>query len=506
MKFPNLPIKLLVVFFIALGAGLRLWYFLEPFAYSVNITPDESVYGLQALHILKGDFSIFYWAQPYTGTFSAFLSAGIFFFFGPSGWALKIVPYLFSVGFLVLTYLLARQVFKDTSTPLMALAFAALGTPFWNNWASRAGTGYPEATMLGEMMVIIALRLLYRAERLTLCPFFLIGLLTGLGFWIQPTIVYYLAPILLFFILFDRRFFFKKYFFSLVGGFVLGDLPVIYINLTGNSSTAGSLFHFSVRGLKRAVTGLLTEGLPVIIGTRTSFSHADFFTPFAVIITLFFLGAVVFVLTRRFRPLLNSLTDFKQHSRPIDLILALFLFTLLIFLLTERFNQFVIEPRYILALYSTIPLILAYSLRQIFKKSPWLFGLISVVYLANFSLGLMKAPPKTFVDGYKLDKAIEALDLRGITLVNSDGALAHRLMFLTQEKITASVREGGLMAARHPEYNQTVLDAPWEHKGYLFLKTNSDLNIMENEIRSFVPTYRREMLEDQFVFLYPVWP
>ncbi|MEK7610873.1 MAG: glycosyltransferase family 39 protein [Patescibacteria group bacterium] len=506
MKLLHPPIKLFVFLLIVLGALIRLWYFLEPFAYSVNITPDESVYGLQALHILKGDFSIFYWAQPYTGTFSAFLSASLFFFFGPSAWSLKAVPYLFSVGFLALTYLLARKVFKDESTPLLALAFAALGTPFWNNWASRAGTGYPEATMLGELMLILALGALYRASNWTLRPFFLIGFLAGLGFWIQPTIIYYLAPILLFFFLYDRRFFVKRYFLGVVGGFVLGDLPVIFINLTGNSSTAGSLFHFSIRGLKRAVAGLLTEGMPVILGIRTSFSHTDFFTPFALIITLFFFGSVVLVLTRRFGPLLNSLSEFKQHSRPIDLILALFFFTLLIFLLTERFNQFVIEPRYILALYSTIPLILAYSLRQLWKKSPWFFGLISVVFLANFGFGIIKAPPKTFVDGYKLDKALEALDRRGITMVNSDGALAHRLMFLTQEKIIASVREGGLMAARRGEYNQTVLDSPWEHKGYLFLKTNSDLNIMENEIRSFVPTYRREMLEDQFVFLYPVWP
>lgn len=506
MKLPIPPLKLLVVFLIALGALIRLWYFLEPFAYSVNITPDESVYGLQALHILKGDFSIFYWAQPYTGTFSAFLSAGLFFFFGPGAWALKAVPYLFSVGFLALSYLLARRVFKDTGTPLLALAFAALGTPFWNNWASRAGSGYPEATMLGELMLILALGVLYQVEKRTLRPFFLIGLLAGLGFWVQPTIVYFLAPILLFSFLYDRRFFFKKHFLSVVAGFVLGNLPVIYINLTGNSSTAGSLFHFSFRGLRRAVTGLLAEGLPVILGTRTSFSHTDFYTPFALIITLFFFGSVIFVFTRRFSSLLKSISDFKQHSRPIDLILALFIFTLLIFLLTERFNQFVIEPRYILALYSTIPLILAYSLRQVWKKSPGLCVLLSLIFLVNFGLGLMKAPPKTFVDGYKLDKAIGALDRRGITLVNSDGALAHRLMFLTQEKIVASVREGGLMAARRPEYNQTVLDGPWEHKGYLFLKTNSDLDIMENEIRSFVPTYRREMLEEQFVFLYPVWP
>ena len=75
-----MKIKIIVISLILIGALIRLWYFLEPFRYSVTITPDESVYGLQALHILKGDLSTFYWAQPYTGTFSAYLSAVLFFF------------------------------------------------------------------------------------------------------------------------------------------------------------------------------------------------------------------------------------------------------------------------------------------------------------------------------------------------------------------------------------------------------------------------------------------
>ncbi len=496
--------NLLVIALMAFGALIRLWYFLEPFRYSVTITPDESVYGLQATHILKGDYSIFYWAQPYTGTFSAYLSALLFALTGgPSALALKLVPYLFSVGFLVMTYLVASRVFKEGIVPLVALGIAALGTPFWNNWASRAGTGYPEATLIGEGLLFLAMLILYGKKGNSLLAFFLLGLLTGLGFWIQPTIIYYFLPIIAFLILSDHRFFFRQRFLVLVLGFIAGDLPVLYYNLVSGGATGSSLFHFSVRGVKKAVVGLTTEGLPVILGTRTSFSHENFFTPLALIIYGFFLAAVVFAAWSR-RSLLKNLTHgFSEVSRPIDLIFVTFFSTLLVFLMTERFNQFVLEPRYILALYSTLPLILAYVWVKVNKVMPVLSWILIGVFLLNFGLGIIKAPPGSFVDRYKLEKAIALLDEHGILFVNSDGALAHRLMFLTNERLIASVREGGLMAARHPQYNQTVLDSPWEQRGYLFLKTNPDLAIMENEIRSFVGPYRKELIDNQFVFLYP---
>lgn len=495
---------LIAISLIVFGSLLRLWYFLEPISYSVTVTPDESVYGLQAIHILKGDYSIFYWAQPYTGTFSAYLSALLFALTGgPSVLALKLVPFLFSVGFLVMTYLVATRVFKEGVVPLVALGISALGTPFWNNWASRAGTGYPEALLIGEGLLLLALIVLYGKKGNSLSVFFLLGLLTGLGFWIQPTIIYYLLPIIIFLVLANHGFFFHKPFLALVLGFVIGDLPVIYYNFVSNGATGSSLFHFSVRGLKRAVWGLTTEGLPVILGNRTSFSHENFSTPLALIIYGFFLAAVIFTAWQR-RFLLRNLTHgFIEASRPFDLILTTFFSTLLIFMMTERFNQFVLEPRYILALYSTLPMILAYVWLKVYKAVPIISWILAGVFLLNSGLGIIKAPPGSFVDRYKLERATTLLSEHGIRYVNSDGALAHRLMFLTNERLIASVREGGLMAARYPQYNQTVLDSPWGERGYLFLKTNSDLAIMENEIRSFVGPYRKELIDNQFVFLYP---
>lgn len=493
-----------IILLVSLGAIVRLWYFLEPFRYSVAFTPDEAVYGLQALHILKGEPSIFYWAQPYTGTLSAYLAALLFKFFGVAAVFLKIIPYLFSVGFLFLIYLLARTVFRDGHKALASLLLAALGTPFWNNWSSRAGTGYPETNFLGALLLLLAIGYLYRRAVLPNSIFFLfLGFLAGLGFWVQPTIVYYLIPVLLFLFLKDHRFFLRPYFFLFVLGFIVGDLPVIFYNVVHPGATGSSLFNFSFRGLKRASFGLIFDGLPVILGVRTSFSRVNFFDPLAAAVVLVFVAALIYAGKSRWPGLRRIWSDFTQRSQPLDLILAVFLATLVIFLMTERFNQFVIEPRYIQALYATLPLLLAHFIVDLKSNKPFWGGLFLGLLIINALLGMRKAPPASFVDSYRLENAIARLREHRIIYVNSEGALAHRLMFLTQENLVVSVREGGLMAARYPNYNQTVLEAPWEHKGFLLLKDNPDLAIRENEIRSFVPSYGKETVDNTFVILYP---
>lgn len=493
----------LVFSLVVLGAIVRFWYLFEPFSYSVNITPDEAVYGLQALHALKGEHSIFYWAQPYTGTFSAYLSAFFFLLSGPSSLFLKLVPFLFSVGFIYLNYLIAKKVTNDNRVAVATLIITALGTPFWNNWSSRAGSGYPEATFVGNLILLTGLSLIYFSPARRHFSFFCLGFLSGFGFWLQPTIVYYVFPVYLFLFLKNPKYFLGKEILSLLFGIFLGGLPVIYWNTQFGGGTGNALLHLSIRGLKRALAGLVFDGFPVILGIRSSFSRENFFTPIAITIILLNISAMVFFLGQRISHIKNIIFNFSKSSVPMDLIGATFFSTLSIFLFTEKFNQFVIEPRYILALYSTCPLILAIFANQLAKTQRILFSLSVVFFLANWVFGLLKAPPSSFVDYYKLDTVLKKISAQKVVFVNSEGALAHRLMFLSNESVIASVREGGLMAARYPKYNQEVLDAPWDYKGFVILKNNPDAKILENEMRSFVPGYKREEIGNRFVILSP---
>jgi len=524
--------KLVVAGIVILGALVRGWYLFAPLNSSVTITPDEAVYGLQALHILKGEHSVFYWAQPYTGTFSAYLAAVLFLLFWVSRVALKIVPYLFSVGFVFLNYKLAREVFGSRKVALVAGLLSALGTPFWNNWSSRAGSGYPEAALVGNLVLLLVISLVgvgsvrgfakagvrgeppnrwvrwggfERAWQISVkLKFFLLGFLAGLGFWIQPTIVYYLVPAFAFWLIKRPRSFLSKNIFWLVLGVAVGGAPVWYANFFAGVGTAGQLFS-KPWGIRKALGELFALGFPILLGTRSSWQYRDFFPPLAVGVWIFYGLGIIFLIGERVRNL-GGFRDFRKRLGPIDLLLGTFGSTLVIFAFSAPFNQFVIEPRYILAFYSTLPLVSGWFLVKLWERHRVLGALAGALLLFNVVLGFAKAPPISFVDPYRLDKVIDFLEQRSLRYVNTNGALAHRLMFLTSERLIAAVREGGLMDARYHQYHKWVLEAPRDQQAYVYFVDSGELPLMRNEIDHFVTDWEEWTLDDKFVVLYPTGP
>src|SRR5579859_5646852 len=55
---------------------------------------DEATVGIQAEHILRGEFPVYYYGQSYLGNIQAYVIAFIFLFTGPSVWAMRIEPIL----------------------------------------------------------------------------------------------------------------------------------------------------------------------------------------------------------------------------------------------------------------------------------------------------------------------------------------------------------------------------------------------------------------------------
>lgn len=196
---------LLILF---VGALIRLLYMVGP---QTRMSGDESVYAIQALHILKGEggiFQVFYYNQPYTGTLTAYLGAILMSLFGINELWIKGVVFLFSLIFLVSMYYLSVEVFGRGKASLLVLTVSSLTSPFWANWTTRIGTGYPESTALGNLILLLTMKLVWGklADKQKIF-IFLLGFFGGLGYWIQPTIVYYLLPSLAFVFLWKWRFF-----------------------------------------------------------------------------------------------------------------------------------------------------------------------------------------------------------------------------------------------------------------------------------------------------------
>ena len=94
----------------AMACLLRLFIIVSPLGW---LDADEAVVGLMARHILQGERPLFFWgpSQEYLGALEAYVAAGLFAVAGSSNPALKLAPGLFSVGFVALSYLVARSYF-----------------------------------------------------------------------------------------------------------------------------------------------------------------------------------------------------------------------------------------------------------------------------------------------------------------------------------------------------------------------------------------------------------
>jgi hypothetical protein len=165
---------------------------------------DEALVGIQAEHILRGERPTYFYAQPYMGSLEAYLVAGVFWLAGgPSPWALRAVPIALSLALVALTWRLAWALLpaRGRATPLLAglAALLAAAPPLYVAVAElRTWGGQIEmyvlslALLLGTVRLRQRLRAGMRSGELA-WRVAVLGLLVGLGLWVNPLIVYALV-------------------------------------------------------------------------------------------------------------------------------------------------------------------------------------------------------------------------------------------------------------------------------------------------------------------------
>src|SRR5437762_6152422 len=186
-------LMLAILLLVAGGFALRLAYLATP-----SLDSDQSIFGLMAMHILRGELPIFQWGYLYMGTIESFVAAPLMLLFGPTRFALNLSPVLFSMLFALSAYLFAREA-AGRRAGLWALAFACF-PPIYLVWTVVVARGaYTESLALGTLACYLALRAANaetnRAERFALVG---VGLTLGLSFWTHFNTVIYGAAILLF--------------------------------------------------------------------------------------------------------------------------------------------------------------------------------------------------------------------------------------------------------------------------------------------------------------------
>ncbi|MGZ6366009.1 MAG: hypothetical protein ACXWPS_08570 [Ktedonobacteraceae bacterium] len=179
---------------------VRVWLIVHTFGV---MSGEEAMVGLQAEHILRGELPAYYYAQPYMGSLEAYLAALIFRFTGPTVWAMRLETIPMSLLLVYLTWRFAAaladaaHLAARNKIAFMTIAALIAAFPPLYDMAEemRVQGGYMEAFVIMLWLLLCAFRLTQRWSRQApwhelALRWVGIGLLVGLGMWIDPLIIY----------------------------------------------------------------------------------------------------------------------------------------------------------------------------------------------------------------------------------------------------------------------------------------------------------------------------
>jgi hypothetical protein len=192
-----------LLFCLLIGIAVRIFLIVHS---SPTIPGDEAMTGIQAENILRGLRPIYYYDQPYMGSLEAYILAVFFAIAGPSVTVLRVAMMCVSLLMIVLTWFLgsalADQAHLKGSIKRLFVLIATLVSAFPPLYDAvlemRTLGGYIEAMIIMLWILLCALRLTQRwqagASRRELTLRWLgLGFVVGLGFWIDPLVVYAVA-------------------------------------------------------------------------------------------------------------------------------------------------------------------------------------------------------------------------------------------------------------------------------------------------------------------------
>ncbi len=501
------------------GLALRL-YLLQASGWMVE--GDEAVIGLIARHIVAGERPVFFYGVPYLGMLEAYLVALPFALAGSSAPALKLVPLAFSLAFVLLTYFLGKAAF-DHRTGLWAALLAAIPPIYCTVGGLKAWGATIETLVLGDVLLLVAWKIVYSpADANRKWQLYLwLGLLAGLAFWTYWLIAYYLVTVLFFLFLKDKTFFWKREFLAFGLGFGLGSLPLWIYNLQFRWATfryllGGDTLGDALRSAPAVFGQFATVSLPPLIGAWQPWSeNVPLLGGVTASVSLIAGG---YVLALRRKGIAGWFRLAAPESAPADTLIFLALIVPILFSFT-RFGRTTLNPwgldtagRYLLPLFSVIPVVIAAflaRLQRLWPRTAWMLG---VALLAGNLLAHVQADKTAvFQSPYYPWPRIPASHAPVMAYLNSQGVQAvwanhwagHPLMFASQERIIAADYYDVAVAGgidRFPVYTRQVRQA--QRTAFLIIaKPGEPVPRLEQDLIGLGVTFDKQVLPPYVVYV-----
>lgn len=509
--FDKYGFRFLLVMLITSAFVFRLSFFIFGLRH-MPVSTDEAWPALMGLHVLKGEFPVFYWGQNYMGSLQAFFDAFMFMLFGINTFAARIYPLFFSFIYLAAACLLARRVY-NRNTAFTTLSLLVIPIPY----LTMAGIlsvppEYLALTAMGScaLLLLADITLRQNIQKLPLKRLLLLGFLLGFMFWLHIVAISFIVVALLFIFLRDKLFFIRPAFLGTVACFFIGGLPFWWFNFTHTFVTftdmAGTGDWRSARELCRALFGIslhFMTGMKVMLyGDSSRFVSLPFFM--AVTLGIIWCLAIILVIWKHFRGMLKWLKFYPTGADGTAILLALAVLTLYLFCRSERSSWS--DVRFILPIMSVLPVLLASGLEHIRHKSRIAFVVLLVFIIMAQAWGnilLAHAWGNADVVGRKLELPDTTplhrfLDEHGITRAYAHYWISYRITFESRERLICAEPFNERFPGRPAQYLDEVHSAA--NVAFITHPTLRFVPDFEEHLLAIGGTYKKEQAGDFTVF------
>ncbi len=422
---------------------------------------DAAVQGVMALHIAEGrHHPVFLYRWSYIGTLKAHLTALFSWVSGEPVLSFALVGILTYAAFAAAVFALARVVLPRGEA-LVASLYIVVAPSFLTSWGMHNEGNYVDVLAFGTAMLVLGSHILREPEG-RLRRAFWMGILGGLAFWAHILATYYLLAAMLVLVACDWSFRgILTRLTAFLGGFVLGDFPGVLWNAThewlsfrwwalDQSESAGRVGR-TLGQLK----GVFTTSLAVLTGWWPIESP-----PWPSALWRWALLLVVPVcliyFCFRFRHVLRQLL--RGRLTPESYLVGFALLVIAVFA-QSSFGWMTEEPRYLLFLFSVVPVFLAATLGPIWRRTPWIAGLIAalIVFVNVYGSGAywLRAVESDAINR----KFVQEVESLGVRHGHTDYYISYKYNFLSHGRLAWTTALGPAQTEWYMPYRDEAAKA-----------------------------------------------